>query len=183
MSQSKEEPNFWKSYGLFLLSIAAIVYAWLAFFVLWLGYDYVTTSSILFTLFFAVLLISSASSIVEIAQERSVIGGVAFLIGVLLAMAALTGGLGIFSAVHRPPPSDRFDMVAAFWGFLGWPFVALVRAIAALVPAVGAWLEVGIKWADTKGVFGNALGTLLATALTTLFFQKRIIGGLGSSKT
>ena len=180
MSQSKEKPKVWRSFGLFMLAVAEIVYAWLAVFVLWLGYDYATTSSILFTLFFAVMLISNVSSIVEIFQERSLFGGIAFLIGVLLAMAALTGGLGIFSAVHRPLPSDRFDMVAAFWGVLGWPSVALVGAIAAMVPAVGALVEVCVRWAVAQGVFGNALGTLLATALTTLVFRKRIVGSLGT---
>jgi len=166
--------------------IAAIIYAWMAFFVLLLEYDYVTSSSILFTLFLALVLLTNLNTFIRIVREREFAEGLGTVIGMLLVLASLTGGLGVFTSLHHPDISDRFDMVGSFWGTIGLPFVLLVKAVGALLvglltfaskgfPVVSEALKNGLYLVEHSPTFSNALGGLLSATLTALLFRSRLL--------
>lgn len=168
------------------LILAAIIYGWMAFFVLLLKYDYVTSSSILFTVFLVSALMSNLAYFFRLVADREVAETLGVLLGVLLIMASLTAGLSVFTSLHHPVISNRFDMVAAFWNTAGLPFVLAARMAGDLLvagltfaakgfPVLRDGLKAVLGFIDQSPTFSNALGSLLSMMLGGLLFRSRLL--------
>jgi len=107
-------------------------------------------------------------------SRRALIEGAFFLAFFLLAMAALTAGLGVFTAIHHPGMSHKFNMVASFWSVMGWPFIKIWHLLVAVVPVLGDLAAKALSLVDTKDAVSNAVGGLLSTTLAALLFRGRL---------
>ena len=141
-----------------------------------------TSSSILFTVFLVLFLVWNSRYIWSLIAAREWAGLFGVLLAVLLVLASLTGGLGVFTQLHDPKISDRFDMVASFWSTIGLPFVLVVKAIGAfavfllgllgkVIPVIGDALKSLLAFIEKSPTFSNAFGGLLSATLTALLFR------------
>ena len=133
---SDETRDGLKTFAVFNLALAAIFFFTVAFFVVWLEYDYITTSSILFTVLLAVLVLILLEELVEVIVQRNLGGAIGLLLFILLAMGAVTVGLSLFTAIKHPEISDRFDVVSRFWGLIASPFVLVGNLVSRIGPAM-----------------------------------------------
>jgi hypothetical protein len=176
---SKELRDFLVGLAVYNLSVAAIIYVSMAFFVLGLEYDYTTSSSILFTIVLAFLSLIVVVYIGdELGNQRPIeLLEAGFLLAfVLLAMGAVTASLGIFTAFNPQEPTEVYDMVSTFWGVLGWPFVQIgvllgkvSPALEALFKAIGGFYKEVIQPIEKDSpIFSNTVSGLISGTLSAL---------------
>lgn len=186
---SKESRDILVWLGGYYLAVAAIIFISMAFFVRGLGYDYTTTSSILFTVVLAFLSLGILVSAVSEWRTEGPIEPLAavfivlfLFVFLLLAMAAVTASLGIFTAIYPQKPAKIFDMVSTFWGVMAWPFVQIGALLGNLVPSLEALFKMIGRFYDDvlkpierdSPILSNTISGLLSTTLAGLLVRGRL---------
>ncbi len=119
-----------------------LAFGWMAVFVSWLEYDYVTVSSVYFVLVVTGLLVSGLLNLLS-AEEKGM--ALLSLVFVLIAYPlAISAGLGVYEAWKHPAISAALNVVGIYRHTAYMPVSWLGRLIAGLGPA-GSRLVDGIE--------------------------------------
>lgn len=157
----------------YVLTLLVIVYAWLALFVLLLGYDFVTTASILFSVFLVGVAVGSGAVLWRAIAERRLVPLMIYLADIVLMAGFVTAASSVFSLIHQPAISGNFDMPAAFWGVVGAPILMTAEAIGRLAPNLGDLVMGLINMIEQSTVLSQATAALLAGGVSALISQMR----------
>tara|TARA_R110000868_G_scaffold1383_4_gene10622 strand:- start:8603 stop:9136 length:534 start_codon:yes stop_codon:yes gene_type:complete len=120
-------------FGMFIGALI-VVYTYMFIFVTWLGYDYVTASSIYFALIvFGIAL----PTIIQMAKNSrtAVTSGI---IGLGIYPLVFAGAMTLYETWSSPFISDHINIVAAYRSLIAWPLTMLSNAVASLGPMASA---------------------------------------------
>lgn len=149
--------------GMFL-GLLAVVYLWMAVLVSWLGYDYVTSSSIFFLLSVVGVTIPSLIRLIR-NPARNVAAALVF-IGLYPLLFA--GALRVYEAWSRPDFSEAVNVVAFYRGMVSAPLNLLTDSISALGPAAASAVTIIEASPLLTQVTGAVIVSLATWLVTTL---------------
>lgn len=109
------------------------VYVWMGVFVLWLGYDYVTASSILFVLTVVGTALQTLI-VMAVPTEVPVNRGFAAFVGFLLYPLLLAYAFRLYEAWSAPQMSTMINVVELYRSIVSGPLFALQGLVSSIGP-------------------------------------------------
>lgn len=141
------------------VGLLIFVYAWMTIFVHWLGYDYVTTSSVLFVF---LVFTNAFWAVVALVRTKGVGGALPAIVGFFLYPLVFSTALGVYEAHQAPVLSDAVSAVAWYRGLIAVPVGALQTGIAQLGPVFAS----ALKAIDASPLLTQIVASLSVAAIT-----------------
>lgn len=152
------------------LGLLAVVYIWMAILVSWLGYDYVTVSSILFLLSVVGVILQVVARFVIAPREA------AFQVFIFIGLYPLlfSGALRLYEAWQNPEMSDATNVVEYYRNLVAAPINFVSMNIAEVGPVAAQTVSV----IDDSTILSQLIVTIIVASTTWIL---RMTFGLNRS--
>ncbi len=154
--------------GVILVFLTVIpTWAYMAIFVQWFKYDYVTASSIFFFIFCVGAFLSSMRGLFVSPSFTTLLS---LILSLALVPYIVAIGLSVYVRWEHPAMSQAFDLVGAYQSALNHGFTSVIAGVASFAPALGAKFGLVYSTVQQDPLLRQIVGYLVCGALAKFIF-------------